>query len=151
MVALDLLQSDRRKIETLFREGSCDFSHAIPNTARFRVNIFSQRNSYSIVMRKLPVDVPTVDQMGLPMVFKKMAREKNGIIFFTGATGSGKTTSLATILDEINENFPVHVITLEDPVELIHTHKKVISNISYPKVDTYSQLTVDHKPSGNLF
>lgn len=79
-------------------------------------------------MRKLPVEVPTVDQLSLPLVFKKMAREKNGIIFFTGATGTGKTTSLATILDEINENYPVHVITLEDPVELIHAHKKATFN-----------------------
>jgi len=128
VIALNLLQSDRRKIETLLKEGSSDFSHAIPNKARFRVNIFSQRNNYSIVMRKLPVEVPTVDQLGLPGIFKKMAREKNGIIFFTGATGTGKTTSLATILDEINVNFPVHVITLEDPVELIHSHKKATFN-----------------------
>jgi twitching motility protein PilT len=128
VIALSLLQSDHRKIEMLLKEGSADFSHAIQDKARFRVNIFSQRNNYSIVMRKLPVKVPTVDQMGLPVVFKKMAQEKNGIVFFTGATGTGKTTSLATILDEINENYPVHVITLEDPVELIHTHKKATFN-----------------------
>ncbi|MBI5604870.1 MAG: PilT/PilU family type 4a pilus ATPase [Deltaproteobacteria bacterium] len=128
VIALNLLQSDRRKIDTLVREGSCDFSYTIQEKARFRVNIFSQRNSYSIVMRKLPVDVPTISQLGLPLVFKKLAQEKNGIIFFTGATGTGKTTSLASIIDEINENFPVHVITLEDPVELVHTHKKATVN-----------------------
>lgn len=128
VIALNLLQSDRRKIDALIREGSCDFSYTIQEKARFRVNIFSQRNSYSIVMRKLPVDVPTISQLGLPLVFKKLAQEKNGIIFFTGATGTGKTTSLAAIIDEINENFPVHVITLEDPVELVHSHKKATVN-----------------------
>ncbi len=128
VIALNLLQSDRRKIDTLIREGSCDFSYTIQEKARFRVNIFSQRNSYSIVMRKLPVDVPTISQLDLPLVFKKLAQEKNGIIFFTGATGTGKTTSLASIIDEINENFPVHIITLEDPVELVHSHKKATVN-----------------------
>jgi twitching motility protein PilT len=128
VIALNLLRSDRRKIETLLKEGSCDLSHAIQDKVRFRVSIFSQKNNYSIIMRKLPVEIPTVESLGLPLIFKKMAREKNGIVFFTGATGSGKTTSLAAILDEINENDPVHVITLEDPVELVHSHKKATFN-----------------------
>lgn len=123
VLALNLIRSDRHRIETLIKEGSCDFSHAIQDRARFRVNIFSQRSNYSTVMRKLPVEIPTFDQLGLPAVFKKMAQEKNGIIFFTGATGSGKTTSLAAILNEINNTQPVHVITLEDPVELVHPHR----------------------------
>lgn len=128
VIALNLLRSDRRKIETLLKQGSCDLSHAIMDKVRFRVSVFSQKNNYSIIMRKLPVDIPTVDSLNLPQVFKKMAREKNGIVFFTGSTGSGKTTSLAAILDEINENDPVHVITLEDPVELVHNHKKATFN-----------------------
>jgi twitching motility protein PilT len=128
VIALNLLRSDRRKIETLIKEGSCDLSHAIQDKVRFRVSIFSQKNNYSIIMRKLPVEIPTVESLDLPPIFKKMAREKNGIIFFTGATGSGKTTSLAAILDEINENDPFHVITLEDPVELVHSHKKATFN-----------------------
>jgi twitching motility protein PilT len=128
VIALNLLRSDRRKIETLIKEGSCDLSHAIQDKVRFRVSIFSQKNNYSIIMRKLPVEIPTIESLDLPLIFKKMAREKNGIIFFTGATGSGKTTSLAAILDEINENDPVHVITLEDPVELVHSHKKATFN-----------------------
>ncbi len=128
VIALNLLRSDRRKIETLVREGSCDLSHAIQDKVRFRVSVFSQKNNYSIIMRKLPVEIPTVENLKLPLVFKKMAREKNGIIFFTGATGSGKTTSLAAILDDINENDPVHVITLEDPVEIVHNHKKATFN-----------------------
>jgi len=128
VIALNLLRSDQRKFETLIKEGSCDFSHTIQDKARFRVNVFSQRNNYSIVMRKLPVEIPTIEQLGLPLVFKKMAQEKNGIIFFTGATGTGKTTSLSAILNEINENHPVHIITLEDPVELVHPHKKATFN-----------------------
>ncbi|MGA3084616.1 MAG: PilT/PilU family type 4a pilus ATPase [Thermodesulfobacteriota bacterium] len=128
VMALNLLRSDRRKIETLLKEGSCDLSHDIHDRVRFRVSIFSQKNNYSIVMRKLPVEIPTIEKLSLPLVFKKMAREKNGIILFTGATGTGKTTSLGAILDEINENEPVHVITLEDPVELVHSHKKATFN-----------------------
>jgi twitching motility protein PilT len=128
VMAFNLIRSDRRKMETLLREGSCDLSHAIQDKVRFRVSVFSQKNQYSIVMRKLPVEIPTIDELHLPQVFKKMSREKNGIIVFTGATGSGKTTSLAAILDEINENDPVHVITLEDPVEIVHPHKKATFN-----------------------
>ncbi|MEW6188403.1 MAG: PilT/PilU family type 4a pilus ATPase [Thermodesulfobacteriota bacterium] len=128
VMAFNLIRSDRRKMETLLREGSCDLSHAIQDKVRFRVSVFSQKNQYSIVMRKLPVEIPTIDELHLPQVFKKMSREKNGIIFFTGATGSGKTTSLAAILDEINEMDPVHVITLEDPVEIVHPHKRATFN-----------------------
>lgn len=126
--ALNLLQNDRRRIEILLKDGSCDFSHAIGDKARFRVNIFSQRNRYSIVMRKLPVYVPTIEELGLPLIFKKIAEEKNGIVFFTGSTGSGKTTSLAAILSEINAREAVHIITLEDPVELVHGSKKATFN-----------------------
>jgi twitching motility protein PilT len=128
VIALNLLRSDRYRLQTLLKEGSCDFSHALPGKVRFRVNIFSQRSNYSIVMRKLPVEIPTVEQLGLPLVLKKMAQEKNGIIFFTGGTGTGKTTSLAAILNEINEHFPLHIITLEDPVELVHPHRKATFN-----------------------
>jgi twitching motility protein PilT len=138
VMALNLLKSDRNKIETLLREGSCDFSHAIFNKARFRVNIFSQRSRYSIVMRKLPVNVPTIEELGLPESFKRIAKEKNGLVFFTGATGTGKTTSLAAILDEINQNDPVHIITLEDPVELIHNAKKATFNQREMGSDFYS-------------
>ena len=128
VMALNLLRGDRRKLEILLKEGSCDLSHAIQDKVRFRVSVFSQKNNYSIVMRKLPVEIPTIDKLNLPQIFKKMASEKNGIILFTGATGTGKTTSLGAILNEINENEPVHVITLEDPVELVHSHKKATFN-----------------------
>jgi len=125
---LNLLQSDRRLLQDLLRQGACDFSYGIDEKVRFRVNVFSQKNSLGVVMRKLPVEIPTFESLGLPSVFKKMTREKNGIIFFTGATGTGKTTSLAAILNEINQGLPVHVITLEDPIEFVHFHNRATFN-----------------------
>ncbi len=126
--ALNLIDGDRRLTETLLEKGSCDMSYSLPGKARFRVNIFSQQGQYSIVLRRLEQTVPTIDSMDLPEVFFKIAKEKNGIVFFTGATGTGKTTSLAAILEEINENESVHVITLEDPIEYQHPHKKATFN-----------------------
>lgn len=126
--ALNLINQDRRLTETLLTHGSCDSSYELPGKARFRVNIFSQRGNYSIVLRKLGTRIPTIREMNLPEVFYRMADEKNGIIIVAGATGSGKTTSLAALLDEINEHKAVHVITLEDPVEFSHPHKKATFN-----------------------
>jgi len=98
------------------------------NKARFRVNIFSRSGKYSIVLRKLETKIPTIEQLNLPDAFHPMAEEKNGIIFVTGATGSGKSTSLAALLDKINESKSVHVITLEDPIEYQHPQKKSTFN-----------------------
>lgn len=126
--ALNLLKGDRRLTEILLREGSCDMSYQLPGKARFRVNIFSQKNHYSVVLRKLETKIPTCKDLGLPDTFHRMAEEKNGLIIFTGATGTGKTTSLAAILDEVNEKRSVHVVTLEDPIEYEHPHKKATFN-----------------------
>jgi twitching motility protein PilT len=126
--ALNLINQDRRLSETLLAEGSCDLSYELPGKARFRVNIFSQRNNYSTVLRKLETKIPTIDEMNLPKPFYKVALEKNGIVLVTGATGSGKSTSLAAVLNEINENKSVHVVTLEDPVEFQHPHKRATFN-----------------------
>ena len=126
--ALNLVNQDRRLTETLLNEGSCDSSYELPGKARFRVNIFSQRSNYSIILRKLETKIPTLQDMELPKAFYKMALEKNGIILVTGATGSGKSTSLAAVLNEINETKSVHVVTLEDPVEYEHPHKKSTFN-----------------------
>ncbi|RJP86713.1 MAG: PilT/PilU family type 4a pilus ATPase [Desulfobacteraceae bacterium] len=128
ILALNLIGRDRRLTETLLREGSCDLSYALPGKARFRVNVFSQSSHYSIVLRQLETKIPTIKDMGLPEVFHKIARERNGIVIFTGATGTGKTTSLAALLSEINKDKAVHIVTLEDPVEYIHTHKKATFN-----------------------
>jgi twitching motility protein PilT len=126
--ALNLINQNRRLTETLLGEGSCDSSYELPGKARFRVNIFSQRGHYSIVLRKLETEIPTCKQLGLPKPFLEMARERNGIILVTGSTGSGKSTSLAAVLNEINEEKSVHVVTLEDPVEYQHPHKKSTFN-----------------------
>jgi twitching motility protein PilT len=126
--ALNLINSDRRLTRTLIREGSCDTSYQLAGKARFRVNIFSQKGYYSIVMRQLATRIPTIEELGLPEAFKKMPRERNGMILVTGATGSGKSTSLAAVLNEINETKSVHVVTLEDPVEFVHSQKKATFN-----------------------
>lgn len=126
--ALNLINQDRRLTEILLTQGSCDSSYELPGKARFRVNIFSQRSNYSIILRKLETKIPTCKELNLPEAFYKMAQEKNGIILVTGATGSGKSTSLAAVLNEINEGKSVHVVTLEDPVEFSHPHKKSTFN-----------------------
>ncbi|MFH1241028.1 MAG: PilT/PilU family type 4a pilus ATPase [Pseudomonadota bacterium] len=128
ILTLNLIGGDRRVTRTLLSEGSCDISYQLPGKARFRVNIFSQKGCYSAVMRQLPNRVPTVKELKLPPAFYKMSEERNGIILITGATGTGKTTSLAAILNEINEKKSVHVVTLEDPVEYMHSQKKATFN-----------------------
>jgi twitching motility protein PilT len=122
--ALNLVGGDRRLTKTLLTEGSCDLSYQLAGKARFRVNVFSQKGYYSVVMRQLATRVPTIEELKLPRAFYKMTDELNGIILVTGATGSGKSTSLAAFLNEINEKRASHVITLEDPVEFVHSQKK---------------------------
>lgn len=126
--ALNLINQDRRLTEKLLAEGSCDLSYHLAGKARFRVNVFSQSNNISVVLRKLETKIPTIRELELPDVFYKIAEERNGIVFVTGATGSGKSTSLAAILDQINEKKSVHVVTLEDPIEYQHPHKKSTFN-----------------------
>jgi twitching motility protein PilT len=128
MLALNMVDRDRRLTEALLNQGSCDMSYSLPGKARFRVNVFSQQGNYSVVLRQLESKVPTIKEMGLPEVFYKISDELNGIVFVTGATGSGKSTSLAAILEVINEQKSVHVVTLEDPIEYQHPHKKSTFN-----------------------
>ncbi|MBF0520040.1 MAG: PilT/PilU family type 4a pilus ATPase [Nitrospirae bacterium] len=126
--AMNLINSDRRLTENLLKHGSCDLSYSLPGKARFRVNIFSQRGSYSIVLRKLESRIPTLADLKVPKVLGQIAEEKNGLVLITGATGSGKSSTLAAVLNIINENKQVHVLTLEDPVEFVHPHKKATFN-----------------------
>jgi twitching motility protein PilT len=126
--ALNLIHQDRRLTEILLSQGSCDSSYELPGKARFRVNVLSQRGDYSVILRKLETRIPTFQDMNLPEAFHKMAEEKNGIILVTGATGSGKSTSIAALLNEINEKKSVHIVTLEDPVEFSHSHKMATFN-----------------------
>lgn len=122
--ALCMMGNSPRLFKDLVDHGSCDLSYELFGRARFRVNIFSQRGSMSIVLRQLSMEVPNPKKLGLPQVFDDMASEKFGLILVTGSTGSGKSTSLAALIDSINSQFPVHILTLEDPVEYVHPHKK---------------------------
>ena len=128
ILALNLVNSDRRLSEILISQGSCDLSYALPEKARFRVNIFSQRGSYSIVLRRLSAVIPTLAELDVPEVLSQITQEKNGLVLVTGSTGSGKSTTLAAVLRLFNETKSVHIITLEDPVEFSHPHQKATFN-----------------------
>ncbi len=114
---------DPRLVRDLVETGSCDTSYAVGNRCRLRVNIFRQRGNYGIVMRILATKIPTLEALNLPAIFGKMTGEKTGLILVTGATGSGKTTTLAALLNEFNDKLPGHIVTLEDPIEFVHPHK----------------------------
>jgi len=128
MIALNIIGDNLWQIEDLLRHGSCDASYALMDKARFRVNVFAQRGNYSIVCRQLNAAIPTLDRLKFPPIFKEIPKEKTGLILVTGATGSGKSTTLAAILNEINESKPVHIVTLEDPVEYVHSHNQATFN-----------------------
>ena len=126
--ALNLIGNDRRLLRALVEKGSCDLSYTLDDKVRFRVNIFTQKGHFSTVLRKLNTTIPTIAGMNFPPAFNKMAGELNGLVLFTGATGSGKTTSLAALLHKINSDRSFHVITLEDPIEYVHPHIKSTFN-----------------------
>ena len=115
--------SERLKVE-FTTTGSCDCSYAIEGLARFRVNIFMQNGKHAVVMRKLQSEVPTLENLGLPPIFREIVKEKNGIVLVTGGTGTGKTTTLAAMLNELNHTDEIHIVTLEDPIEFFHAHGK---------------------------
>ena len=127
-IALNIVNRNRRLTEDLIKTGSCDCSYALGQKARFRVNIFTQRGNYSIILRRLSTEIPSVDQLNLPPIFHTISKEKTGLILVTGATGSGKSTSLAALLNELNETKSIHIVTLEDPVEFVHPQKKATFN-----------------------
>ena len=127
-IAAHVMNGDERLRDDLAKQGSCDCSYALGDLARMRVNIFKQNGRPAIVMRKLQTEIPTLDQLGLPPIFKQMVKEKNGIVFVTGATGSGKTTTLAAMLNELNATQKIHILTLEDPIEFLHPHKTALFN-----------------------
>ena len=122
-IALLMIGSNQRLCHDLVERGSADCSYALGTEARFRVNIFRQKGSLGIVMRLLSTKIPTLEELELPDIFKKMTNEKTGMILVTGATGSGKSTTLAALLNEFNLKIPGHIVTLEDPIEFVHPHK----------------------------
>jgi twitching motility protein PilT len=127
-IALNLLGGSQRLTEDLIRHGSSDSSYALSNRARFRVNIFSQRGSFSIVLRRLNAQIPTVAELNLPEVILQAAKEKTGLVLVTGATSSGKSTTLASLINEINQAAAIHIITLEDPIEFVYAQKMATIN-----------------------
>jgi twitching motility protein PilT len=127
-IALNIIGGQRHLLRDLITKGACDCSYSIGDRERFRVNVFRQRGHHAVIMRLAQNEMPSITSLGLSPIFAEMAREKNGLILITGATGSGKTTTLSAILNEINETQPVHVVTLEDPIEFLHTHKRATFN-----------------------
>ncbi len=128
IIAMHMLRGDRELTRTLLTNGSVDLSYSIPQKTRFRVNIFSQRGTYAIVLRVIPEGIPTLEQLKLPKELFNVSRLKNGIVLVTGPTGSGKSTTLAAIINQINQEQAYHIITIEDPVEYMHRHVKSTVN-----------------------
>ncbi|MBW1792268.1 MAG: PilT/PilU family type 4a pilus ATPase [Deltaproteobacteria bacterium] len=126
--ALNVIAGNKRLLDNLAESGSCDLSYWLGNKARFRVNVFSQKENLSTVLRKLPTEIPTIQSLNLPNAMNQMSNELNGMILVTGATGSGKSTTLAALLHKINRERAVHVVTLEDPIEFVHPHHKATFN-----------------------
>ncbi len=128
IIAMTLMDGNPDAAERLVHTGTTDLSYSLPSRTRFRVNIFQQRGTYSIVMRVIPTEVPTIKTLGLPQQLAEICELRNGIVLLTGPTGSGKSSTLAAIIDVINESKHYHVITIEDPIEFLHTHKSSTIN-----------------------
>ena len=123
-IAADLIGNNKQAITILREQGSCDISFGLPGVARFRVNAFIQRGSCAVIMRVIPTVIPTFASLGLPDRLREVASLRDGLVLVTGARGSGKSSTLATLLDEINQSQTCHIITIEDPIEFLHNHKR---------------------------
>jgi twitching motility protein PilT len=134
VIAMALMKDNPDAAQRLARTGTADLSYSLPSRTRFRVNIFQQRGTYAIVMRVIPTSVPTIQSLNLPPQLSDIAELRNGIVLLTGPTGSGKSSTLAAIIDRINETKHYHVVTIEDPLEFLHTHKN--STINQREVGT---------------
>src|SRR5258708_17923428 len=127
-IGSDLIGSNQEAIDNLKQLGSCDVSYSLPGAHRFRVNVFMQRGSCAIVMRVIPSKIPDFATLNLPDELGKIVELRNGIVLVTGPTGSGKSSTLAAIIDKINKEQSYHVLTIEDPIEFLHPHKNCIVN-----------------------
>ena len=119
-----IMNGNPKLIEDLKTRGSCDCSYALAHSHRFRVNIYRQNGNHAMVLRRLASEIPSMESLKLAPVFKEIIKEKTGLIFVTGGTGSGKTTTLAAMLNEVNNTNPCHIVTLEDPIEFLHPHRE---------------------------
>jgi twitching motility protein PilT len=136
LIAMRLLAGKRDLADKLVRTGSVDLSYSLAKRTRFRVNVFAQRGSYSIVLRVIPNKIPTVEELGIPPQLNEIGNERNGIVLVTGPTGSGKSTTLAAIINKINQDNAIHIITIEDPIEYLHPHVKSTINQREVGADT---------------
>jgi twitching motility protein PilT len=136
--ALGEMLNDNEKVADFNAENEVDFSYAVEGLGRFRVNAFRQRGSVSIVMRAIPVVIKSVDELGLPEVVTQLAEEERGILLLTGTTGSGKSTTLAAMLDHMNQTMAKHIVTIEDPIEFLHRDRTSIINQREVGADTAS-------------
>jgi twitching motility protein PilT len=125
-IAYELIADNKQATDSLQNLGSCDISYRVPGRCRFRVNIFQQRGSHAVVMRVIPQLIPTLADLNLPPQLAEIADLQNGIVLVTGPTGSGKSSTLAAVLDRINESHAYHILTIEDPIEFMHRHKSSI-------------------------
>jgi len=123
-IAADLIGNNKQAINTLREQGSCDISYGLPGLARFRVNAFIQRGSCAVVMRVIPTAIPEFEALHLPAHLGDVANLRNGIVLVTGPTSSGKSSTVAALLDRINRERDFHIITIEDPIEFLHNHKR---------------------------
>lgn len=123
-IASDLIGNNKAAIATLREQGYCDVSYALPGLARFRVNVFIQRGSCAVVMRVIPSTIPDFKTLGLPEQLQEITQLHDGLVLIAGPRGSGKSSTLAALLDYINENRTCHIITIEDPIEFLHNHKR---------------------------
>jgi twitching motility protein PilT len=135
-IARKLMNDDQWDI--FQKDGEADFSYSIPGYCRFRVNAYHQRGSTTLALRIIPSEIPTLDSLGLPDVLKRLAMQRNGLVLCTGPTGSGKSTTLAAMIDVVNQSKHSHIITLEDPIEYLHSHKKCIVHQREVGADTKS-------------
>jgi twitching motility protein PilT len=123
-IAYDIIGKNDHPIRKLEEDGSADVSYGLSGVARFRVNIFRQRGTYAIVMRVIPMVIPGFQQLNLPSQLEDIVHLRNGVVLVTGPTGSGKSSTLAAIIDKMNEDKAFHILTIEDPIEFLHRHKK---------------------------
>jgi twitching motility protein PilT len=136
LIAMRLLAGKRDLADKLVKTGSTDLSYSLAKRTRFRVNVFAQRGTYSIVLRVIPNRVPTVEELGIPPQLNEIANERNGIVLVTGPTGSGKSTTLAAVINKLNREKAIHIITIEDPIEYLHPHQMATINQREVGADT---------------
>jgi twitching motility protein PilT len=136
-IATELIGANKHALENLREQGSCDVSYSLAGSSRFRVNIFMQRGSCVIVMRVIPNKIPSFAELALPAELQNIAAVRNGIVLVTGPTGSGKSSTLAAVIDLINKQHAYHILTIEDPIEFLHLHQNCLVHqreLRYPEL-----------------